>query len=83
MPPTGRFPNIDEEAVPQVPGATLAALERYAILKTLAYTGGSTTRAAEILGISPRKIQYRLLEYKNGSRREQHQQHQQSAENEC
>jgi len=38
-------------------------LERYAILKTLEHTGGSTSRAAEILGISPRTIQYRLQEY--------------------
>jgi DNA-binding NtrC family response regulator len=48
---------------PTVPGATLAELERHAILKTLEHTGGSTSRAAEILGISPRKIQYRLREY--------------------
>jgi DNA-binding NtrC family response regulator len=48
---------------PAIPGATLAELERHAILKTLEYTGGSTSRAAEILGISPRKIQYKLHEY--------------------
>jgi DNA-binding NtrC family response regulator len=48
---------------PVVPGATLADLERYAILRTLEHTGGSTSRAAEILGISPRKIQYKLHEY--------------------
>jgi two-component system NtrC family response regulator/two-component system response regulator HydG len=29
--------------------------------------GGSTSRAAEILGISVRKIQYRLKEYASGS----------------
>ncbi len=49
--------------MPAVPGATLADLERFAILKTLEHTGGSTSRAADILGISPRKIQYRLREY--------------------
>ncbi len=49
--------------MPFVPGASLAELERFAILRTLEYTGGSTSRAAEILGISPRKIQYRLHEY--------------------
>ena len=38
-------------------------LERYAILTTLEYVGGSTSKAAEILGISPRKIQYRLNDY--------------------
>jgi len=52
-----------EDGMPVVPGASLAALERYAILKTLEHTGGSTSRAAEILGISPRTIQYRMHEY--------------------
>ncbi|MBI4509197.1 MAG: sigma-54-dependent Fis family transcriptional regulator [Deltaproteobacteria bacterium] len=60
---TAAHPNDD---APTVPGATLAELERYAIIKTLEHTGGSTSRAAEILGISPRKIQYKLHEY-NGS----------------
>jgi DNA-binding NtrC family response regulator len=54
---------------PVVPGATLAELERYAILKTLEHTGGSTSRAAEMLGISTRKIQYRLREYQTGAER--------------
>jgi DNA-binding NtrC family response regulator len=49
--------------IPQIPGASIAELERYAILKTLEHTGGSTSRAAEILKISARKIQYRLHEY--------------------
>jgi DNA-binding NtrC family response regulator len=48
---------------PVVPGATMDALERYAITKTLEAVGGSTSRAAEILGISVRKIQYKLQEY--------------------
>src|SRR5207245_1935105 len=48
---------------PAVPGSSLADLERFAILRTLEHTGGSTSRAAEILGISARKIQYRLQEY--------------------
>jgi len=48
---------------PLVPGATMAELERHAILKTLEHVGGATTKAAEILGISPRTIQYRLREY--------------------
>jgi len=51
------------DGVPAIPGATLSDLERYAILKTLEHTGGSTSRAAEMLGISPRTIQYRLREY--------------------
>jgi DNA-binding NtrC family response regulator len=48
---------------PAVPGATMEELERYAILKTMESVGGSTSRAAEILGISVRKIQYKLQEY--------------------
>jgi two-component system response regulator HydG len=46
-----------------VPGATMAELERYAILKTLDSVEGSTVRAAELLDISVRTIQYRLHEY--------------------
>ncbi len=48
---------------PAIPGATLAEIERYAILETLRLTGGSKARAAEILGISTRTIHYRLHEY--------------------
>jgi DNA-binding NtrC family response regulator len=51
------------DMLPIVPGASLRELERYAILKTLEAVGGSTGRAAETLGISVRKIQYRLQEY--------------------
>jgi two-component system response regulator HydG len=57
------------EAVPEVhgavriPGATMAEIERYAILSTLEAANGSTTKAAEILDISVRTIQYRLHEY--------------------
>jgi two-component system response regulator HydG len=54
--------SVDE--IPSVPGASLRELERYAILKTLEHVGGSTSKAARILGISPRKIQYRLNEYR-------------------
>jgi len=48
---------------PTIPGASMDELERYAILKTMEAVGGSTSRAAEILGISVRKIQYKLQEY--------------------
>ena len=41
----------------------MAEIEREAILRTLEMVGGSTARAAEMLGISVRKIQYRLKEY--------------------
>jgi two-component system response regulator HydG len=47
----------------QIPGATMDEIERYAITKTLEATGGSTSRAAEVLGISVRKIQYKMHEY--------------------
>ncbi len=49
-----------------IPGATLHEIEREAILKTLEMVQGSTSRAAEVLGISVRKIQYRLKEYAAG-----------------
>jgi DNA-binding NtrC family response regulator len=48
---------------PPIPGASLPEIERHAILATLEHTGGSTSRAAQILKISPRKIQYKLHEY--------------------
>jgi DNA-binding NtrC family response regulator len=46
-----------------VPGMSMDEIERYAITRTLEATGGSTSRAAEILKISIRKIQYKLHEY--------------------
>jgi two-component system response regulator HydG len=47
----------------RIPGATMAEIERYAILATLEATNGSTGKAAEMLDISVRTIQYRLNEY--------------------
>jgi two-component system, NtrC family, response regulator HydG len=47
----------------RVPGSTMAEVERHMILTTLEATGGSTSKAAEILDISVRTIQYRLHEY--------------------
>jgi two-component system response regulator HydG len=52
-----------------IPGASLAEIERYAITKTLAAVGGSTSRAAEILDVSIRTIQYRLHEYGDSAER--------------
>src|SRR5262249_41945927 len=66
---------IDEELVPfcsvagstldgvEIPGSTMADVERWAILKTLEAVEGSTTRAADVLDISVRTVQYRLHEY--------------------
>jgi two-component system response regulator HydG len=48
---------------PGIPGATMAELEKFAILKTLEAVDGSTVRAAELLDISVRTIQYRLHQY--------------------
>ena len=56
--------------LPPIPGATMAELERYAIIETLKATSGSTSRAAEMLGISTRTIQYRLHEYNAAPRSE-------------
>jgi two-component system response regulator HydG len=47
----------------RIPGSTMAEIERYAILSTLEATHGSTTKAAELLDISVRTVQYRLAEY--------------------
>jgi DNA-binding NtrC family response regulator len=51
------------EGGPRIPGATMAELEKHAILATLEAVGGSTSKAAEMLDISARTIQYRLHEY--------------------
>ncbi len=51
-----------------VPGASLHEIEHEAIVRTLEMVSGSTTRTAEILGISVRKIQYRLKEYGTAAR---------------
>jgi DNA-binding NtrC family response regulator len=52
------------DALPlMVPGVTLAEVERYVVLKTLESVDGSRHRAAEILGISRRTLQYRLQEW--------------------
>ena len=47
----------------RIPGSTMAEIERNAILATLDACGGRTTRAAQMLDISVRKIQYKLHEY--------------------
>ncbi len=54
----------------RVPGATMVEIEKWAILTTLDAVGGSTTKAAEMLDLSVRTIQYRLHQYgrqKDGS----------------
>jgi DNA-binding NtrC family response regulator len=61
--PAAVKPMARPSGMPVIPGATMVEIERYTILETLKATGGSTSRAAEILGISPRTIQYRLHDY--------------------
>ena len=61
--PSNLSPRGASDEPPRIPGATIQELERYAILKTLEACRGSTSRAASVLGISPRKIQYKLREY--------------------
>jgi two-component system response regulator HydG len=56
----------------RIPGATMAEVERHVILSTLEATNGSTVKAAEMLGISIRTIQYRLNEYGVAARRNGH-----------
>ncbi|HUJ60174.1 MAG TPA: sigma-54 dependent transcriptional regulator [Kofleriaceae bacterium] len=69
LPPTVR-PAPVPTGMPAIPGATMAEIERYAILETLRMTGGSTSRAAEVLGVSTRTIQYRLHDYNAAPRSE-------------
>jgi len=64
LPPSLRGPRPAERTGGAlIPGATLREIEREAILRTLELVEGSTARASELLGISVRKIQYRLKEY--------------------
>jgi len=56
-------PHADGNSPPPIPGTSIANIERYAILKTLEACGGSTSKAALVLGISARKIQYKLHHY--------------------
>ncbi|MFO0661329.1 MAG: sigma-54 dependent transcriptional regulator [Polyangiaceae bacterium] len=65
--PSSIAPADREDEMPPIPGSTIYDLERYAILKTLEACGGSTSKAATILGISPRKIQYKLHDYRDAS----------------
>jgi DNA-binding NtrC family response regulator len=69
LPPNVR-PRLAPAGMPVIPGATMADIERYAILETLKSTGGSTSKAAEMLGISVRTIQYRLHQYNAAPRSE-------------
>jgi DNA-binding NtrC family response regulator len=53
-----------------IPGSTMADIERHAVLKTLEATRGSTTKAAAILGMSVRAVQYRMQRYASAPKHE-------------
>ncbi|MBL9037490.1 MAG: sigma-54-dependent Fis family transcriptional regulator, partial [Archangium sp.] len=57
LPPSLSGPRAQEPSASGslIPGASMAVIEREAILKTLELVNGSTARAAEVLGISIRK----------------------------
>jgi DNA-binding NtrC family response regulator len=61
--PANIAPRTDSDGPPDIPGSSLDDIERFAILRTLEMCGGSTSKAAAVLGISSRKIQYKLHEY--------------------
>ncbi len=63
LPDTVRSTPETASGAPPMPGASLSEVEKYLILKTIEHTGGSTSKAANMLGISTRKVQYRLQEY--------------------
>jgi hypothetical protein len=48
---------------PIVPGASFREIERHAIMATYEACGRSPLRTADVLGISPRTVHYRLREY--------------------
>jgi two-component system NtrC family response regulator/two-component system response regulator HydG len=58
---------VVEGASIRIPGSSMAEIEKVAILRTLSAVNGSTSKAAELLGISPRKIQYRLREWREAA----------------
>jgi DNA-binding NtrC family response regulator len=67
LPPAVRTFADAEHGKLEIPGVTLADIEKMAILKTLAAVDGNTAKAADMLGISVRKIQYRLKEWREAA----------------
>lgn len=59
-----RHLNLEQQGGPVVPGGSVLKVnERETIRKVLAEVGGNRKRAAEILGISLRTLQYRIKEF--------------------
>ncbi len=61
LPPGPSSPSVLDAM--SFPGVTMAEIERCAIVRTLEAVEGSTVRAADLLDVSVRRIQYRLHEY--------------------
>ncbi|MBV8762902.1 MAG: sigma-54-dependent Fis family transcriptional regulator [Deltaproteobacteria bacterium] len=68
LPPRLKPATLARLGAPVIPGASMEELERYAILETLKACGGSTSKAARILRISARTIQYRMHQYNEARR---------------
>jgi len=60
-PPSGAPPSGDSVVLPV--GSTLESAERELLLRTLASTGNNKTRAADILGITPKTLHNKLQRY--------------------
>ncbi len=60
---------FERAAAATIPGSKLEDIERQAILVALDAAGGSTARAAAMLDVSVRKIQYKLHDYGVAPRR--------------
>jgi DNA-binding NtrC family response regulator len=71
LPPNVGPPPVATAGI-RIPGSKMEDIERHAILTTLEATRGSTTRAAEVLGMSVRTIQYRLQQYHSAPKNELH-----------
>jgi DNA-binding NtrC family response regulator len=69
LPPSVGPPPVGTAGI-RIPGSKMEDIERHAILTTLEATRGSTTKAAEVLGMSVRTIQYRLQQYNSAPKSE-------------
>ena len=64
LPPALRGPQPDaHDSGSLIPGGSMQQIEREAILRTMELAGGSTLLTADLLGISVRKVQYRLKQF--------------------
>ena len=59
------FSSAELEAVRQLVGHSIDAVERELICETLAYRAGNRTQAANVLGISIRALRNKIRMYKN------------------